>query len=83
MKRKIAAIGAAAVAAGAITALSACQGQSFTASGAPQPQALDTAQVLAQAKQTSEVDSPYQVDDGALTLTDTSDTSVPIVINGM
>jgi hypothetical protein len=83
MKHKIAAIGAIAVAAGAMTALSACHSESSTATGMAQPQMLDTAQVLAQAKQTSEVDSPYQVDDGALTLTDTSDTSVPIVINGM
>lgn len=48
-----------------------------------QPQALDTSQVLAQARVTSETAEPYQVDDGALTLTDTSETSEPISVNAM
>jgi len=47
------------------------------------PQQLDTAQVLALAQQTSETSSPFQVNDGALTLTDTSDTSQAIVIDAM
>jgi len=46
-------------------------------------QQLDTAHVLALAQQTSDTSSPFQVDDGALTLTDTSDTSVPISVIGM
>ena len=38
-------------------------------------QQLDTAQVLALAQQTSEASSPFQVNGGALTLTDTSDST--------
>jgi hypothetical protein len=37
--------------------------------------------VLAQARQTSETTSPYPVNNGALTLTDTSDTTQPINVN--
>lgn len=48
-----------------------------------QPQSLDTSQVLAQARVTSETAEPYQVDGGLLTLTDTSETSEPININAM
>jgi len=43
---------------------------------------LDTAQVLAQARETSETSQPYAVNDGAMSLTDTSDTSAPLGING-
>jgi hypothetical protein len=44
-------------------------------------QQLDTAQVLALAQQTSETSSPFQVNDGALTLTDTSDSTPAIGID--
>ena len=44
---------------------------------------LDTAQVLAQARETSETAAPYAVNDGAMRLTDTSDTSEPLGINGI
>lgn len=44
-------------------------------------QSLDTAAVLAQARQTSETASPYAVNSGALTLTDTSDTTQAIKVN--
>ena len=47
---------------------------------APQPQALDTAQVLALAKQSSETASPFPVDSGLLVLTDTSDTTTAITV---
>ena len=54
-------------------------------SSPPQPQvhtqSLDTAQLLEQARQTSETAAPYAVDDGALRLTDTSDSSDPIAAN--
>jgi hypothetical protein len=46
-------------------------------------QQLDTSQVLAMAQQTSETSSPFQVNDGALTLTDTSESSQAIVIDAM
>jgi len=44
---------------------------------------LDSAAVLAMARQTSEVSSPVPVDEGTLELTDTSDTADPISINVM
>ncbi len=46
-------------------------------------QALDTAQVLALAQQTSETSTPIAVNGGAVTLNDTSETSAPIAINAM
>ncbi|MDP9013007.1 MAG: hypothetical protein M3O41_10200 [Pseudomonadota bacterium] len=56
--------------------------------GAPTPppttsQSLDTAQVLALARQTSETSTPIAVNGGAVTLNDTSETSAPIAINAM
>jgi hypothetical protein len=65
--------------------MSACGGGDSNppATQTQQPQALDTAEVLAQARVTSETAEPYAVDDGALTLTDTSETSEPISINSM
>ena len=41
------------------------------------PQALDSAQVLALAEKTSETASPFAVNGGLVTLTDTSETSSP------
>lgn len=46
-------------------------------------QQLDTANVLALAQKTSETSTPFQVDDSALTLTDISETSTAIMVNGM
>jgi hypothetical protein len=68
------------------TALTACGGSSSSSVASPPPatpnaQSLDTAAVLAQAQHTSEIAFPYQVNDGALTLTDTSETSEPISAN--
>lgn len=70
------------------TALTACGGGSSSSAANPPPviitpsaQSLDTAGVLAQAQRTSEIAVPYQVNDGALTLTDTSETSPPISVN--
>jgi hypothetical protein len=45
-------------------------------------QSLTTELVLAQAQHPSETATPYTVDDGQLVLTDTSETSDPISING-
>jgi hypothetical protein len=61
-------------------------GSSSSSQAPPSPpmssaQSLDTAQVLAQARQTSETSLPYQVNDGALTLTDTSESTTPISVN--
>lgn len=84
MKHRMAILGVAAIAAGSI---SACGGDNGQAVAAAPParvanQLLDTAQVLAQARDTSETSSPYPVNDGALVLTDTSDTAEPMSING-
>jgi hypothetical protein len=84
VKQKIAILAVAALAAGSI---SACGGGNGQAAVMPPPtsvtsQSLDAVQVLAQARQASETSSPYSVNDGALVLTDTSDTSEPISVNG-
>jgi len=52
------------------------------ASAAPTMQSLDTAQVLEQARQSSETESPYPVDGGMLRITGTSDTAEPLGIDG-
>jgi hypothetical protein len=86
MKLKIALIGAAAIAA---AALSACGDHNSEASmptpppSMPTSQQLDTAQVLALAQKSSEVSTPFEVDAGMLTLTDTSDSAEAISVNGM
>jgi len=43
--------------------------------------ALDTAQVLALAQVTSETSTPFAVNGGALVLTDTSESGLPIGVN--
>jgi hypothetical protein len=68
------------------TALTACGGGSSSSVASPpaattNAQSLDSAEVLVQAQHTSEIAFPYQVNDGALTLTDTSETSQPISVN--
>lgn len=47
------------------------------------PQALDTAQVLALAGKTSQTASPFAVNGGLVTLTDTSETSSPVTVDAM
>jgi hypothetical protein len=46
-------------------------------------QSLSTLEILGQAEIKTESGSPYPVDSGALVLTDTSETSSPITVNGM
>ena len=82
MKHRIAILGVAAIAAGS---MSGCGGNGQAAAMPPPgmtSQSLDSAQVLAQARQTSETSTPYPVNDGALVLTDASDTTEPITITG-
>jgi hypothetical protein len=83
MKRKLAMMGTAALAAGLVTACGGGSDDTATTSAPVSNQALDTAQVLAQARTTSESASPFAVDDGALVLTDTSESSEPASVNGM
>jgi hypothetical protein len=79
-----------------IGAVSGCGGSGVAASAAPaataqaQPppaqvhaQSLDTAQLLEQARRTSETADPYAVDGGALTLDDTSDSTEPLLVNAI
>lgn len=91
MKCRMAILGVAAVAAGSISACGGGGGGGDSgqamATAMPAPpsvthQSLDTAQVLAQARHTSETSSPYPVNDDALVLTDTRDTTEPVSING-
>jgi hypothetical protein len=89
MKHKLAIITGVGLAAGLVSGCgSSGGGQGATTSATPPPpastsMALNTEMVLAQARVTSETASPYTVDGGAVTLTDTSETSEPISVVGM
>lgn len=85
MSRTILVLGAAALAACSLTGCGSSSEPLSEMTPAPQSQAqtLDTAQVLALAQQSSETSTPFQVNDGAVTLTDTSETSDPISVNAM
>jgi hypothetical protein len=83
MQHKSLKLGAAAIAA---ACLSACGDHGSSSTATPTPpmaQELDTAAVLAMAQKTSEVSQPIAVDDNAVILTDTSDTTEPISVNAM
>lgn len=82
VKHRIAILGVAAIAAGSMSACGGDNGQAAMPPPSMTGQSLDSAQVLAQARHTSETSSPYPVNDGALVLTDASDTAEPISING-
>jgi hypothetical protein len=85
MKRMTAIAAVGALAGVGLTACGGDNGPAGTSASNPPPMAqqLDTANVLALAQKTSESATPFQVDDGALTLTDTSETSTAIMVNGM
>lgn len=88
MKRKVALVSACTAAVGLAAG---CGGgdhnNSPPGSGSPPPtsanQALDTAQVLALAQHSTDTGEPLAVNGGALTLTDTSETTQPVDLNGM
>lgn len=66
--------------------LAACGDGNPTTVAAPPTstvQKLDTAQVLAMAQKTSETTDPLVVVGGAVVITDTSETSMPITVNAM
>ena len=79
MKSKLFLLGGVGLSVGLIVA---CHNDNSSPSTA-QPQSLDTAQVLALAKQTSETSTPTTVNNGGITLNDTSETSAPIAVNSM
>ena len=86
MKSKLAVLASGALVAGLV---SACGGGGSGGTTTPTPPpssnnlALDTAGVLALAVERSESTSPLAVNAGALTLTDTSDSSEPINVAPM
>jgi len=83
MQRKLVILGAAAFAA---ASLAGCGDHDHSSGQAPPvstTQSVDTAGVLALAQKPSETSAPFAVDDGAFAITDTSDTSAPIGVNGM
>lgn len=86
MKHRMTILSVAAIAAAAMSACGGGGNDGQAAAMAPPPavtsQSLDTVQVLAQARQPSETSSPYPVNGGALVMTDTSDTTEPVGING-
>lgn len=49
----------------------------------PVPQTLDTQQVLTLAAKPSETASPFMVNGGLISFSDTSETSSPVAVNGM
>jgi hypothetical protein len=80
MNLKIAMIAATAA---AVAALSGCGGSDESAAmspplSTPPGQGLVTSQVLAQARQSSESAEPYAVNDAAVSLLDSSETTDPI-----
>jgi hypothetical protein len=74
----------------AVASLSACGGHSEPA-GSPTPpsppmsqqQSLDTEGVADLARSTSETGTAFAVNEGALRITDTSETTEPVSLNGM
>ena len=83
MKLRIAMI---ATAAAGVAALSGCGGSEESAAMSPPlttppGQGLVTSQVLAQARQSSETAEPYAVNDGVVSLLDSSETTDPINID--
>jgi hypothetical protein len=83
MKLKIAMTAAMAA---AVAALSGCGGSDESAAMAPPAttpagRGLVTSQVLAQARQPSETSEPYAVNDGAVSLLDSRETTDPINID--
>jgi hypothetical protein len=85
MNTKLAIMTGVGLAAGLVSGCGGGQGQSAAGISPPVStfQSLDTEKLLAQARASSETGAPYAVDGGALTLTDTSDTSEPLGIDGM
>jgi hypothetical protein len=83
MKGKIAVVTGVGVALGLVSACGGNDNSSGMHGSMPTAMALDTSQVLALAKVSSETSSPTEIDGGMVTLTDTSDTSEPVEVNAM
>jgi hypothetical protein len=86
MKSKVAILAGGALAASLITACGGSGNEGTTTPPTPPASsnlALDTEGVLALAQKTSETESPLPVDDGGVTLTDTSETTAPVAVAPM
>jgi hypothetical protein len=88
MKSKVAILAGGALAASLVTGCGGSSGGGTTTPPpAPPPSssnlALSTEEVLALALQPSETQSPLPVDDGGVTITDTSETTPPIAVAAM
>jgi hypothetical protein len=82
MKHSMVIFGMVAAASGALGGCGGDSGGAAAAAPTSAVQSLDTAQVLVQAREATETGDPYPVNNGALVLTDTSDTTEPFSING-
>jgi|GEM_PF-3870423 len=84
MKYRLVMFGLAAILVGSLSACgdSGAPAMSMTPPPPSANQGLDTAQVLAQSRQTSETNDPYAVNSGAVYFTDTLDTTDAAVITG-
>lgn len=85
MKTKLAVLSAMGVAAVLVTACGHDDNMAMNPPPAPpsMTQSLDTAAVLTMARMGSETSEPMTVDDGAVLLTDTSETTDPISVAAM
>jgi hypothetical protein len=85
MKTKLAVLSAMGVAAVLATACGHDDNTTMNMTPAPPPttQSLDTAAVLGMARMSSETSEPMTVDDGAVALADTSETTDPISVAAM
>jgi len=88
MKSKLAILAGGALAASLLTGCGGSSSGGGMTAPPPTPPpssnlALNTEEVLALALQPSETQSPLLVDDGGVTLTDTSETSAPIAVAPM
>jgi len=82
MRRTIAMLATAAIAAAMLGGCGGDNAGAPAAAAAPSvAQSLDTAQVLAQAREGSETSTAYSVNDGAVVLADTSDHSEPLAVD--
>jgi hypothetical protein len=84
MKHRLVMFGLAAICVGSLSACGDSGGPavSMTPTQPSTTQGLDTAQMLAQSRQTSETSDPYAVNSGVVYFTDTLDTTDAAIITG-
>jgi hypothetical protein len=83
MKYKILMLGVVGVSAALLAACNDNNNNNPVVSASPSIQSLDTAQVLALARETSETAAPIAVNGSAVYLNDTTETALPIAANAM